>query len=659
VNNPKPRPRWRLAGLSLTVALCLATLWFAVFHSGEKAPADTSADLTTANELVPVQAEHGDFLPDASAAEDEEAEEKENDEEPGQSDPQLFGQVVEAGSLKPVAGALVRAIEGVDATPGGLNGWFGDHETPTPFTTRTDADGLFSIPVPEDQRFLHVSHPSFASAYASATWEKYKSAEQRQRIELVRARSGLHLTVSQGNAPLVDAAVAVSGSPVVENEWGERLSAEVRTEACQTDIQGLCTFPDLPSATQLTVLVTGPGRVNYKKVLKPLAMGEVRLEQVQVPNRRLEGQVVDASGRPVDGCQVLVFRKDTVCSDARSSMASVRSYHLKDSLLSATCDAGGAFGIEGIDVGTFWLAAWPSSETENISRNKSEDAFAQRVVIAATDSTVHVSLVLPPVKFISGVVRRQDSGRPVALAFVTAINMVNQCVEATSSTDDDGSFSVGPLVEGDYAVRAKAQQDWVEHADGGAVTVAAGATGVQLTIHGEARPAPTLENTSVLKLNVVSPGVSSRAEAMVVPSSFLERGAAPRRNFELGEPLTIGSLRAGLYRVDIVTADGFCGRALGVRATDKEDLGTPEAVTLQPCAKLRVAGCEEETFVNLCHQGGCYSFSKFDARDPRVLFLIPGETIAVRGLWDGDPANEVEHRFVLVPGEQTELRCEP
>ncbi len=335
----------------------------------------------------------------------------------------IRGLVVDRATSRPIAGASIEPEEASDA-----------------FRCRratSAADGTFAIPDPPGNprdAYFRVRAAGYASTDFPLGMARVDPGTPL-RLELVGAAT-LAVTVRRSDgSPARDVGVEVA------TDWIG--NTRVEGERAVTDASGRCSFPELPSGTELQLALYRGGRLLREEPdVSALHPGERRELAIEIDSARVRGQLVDQHGQPVVGAPV-GLRAVTKRSGATGRNAFV-----------AVVDAGpaGRFVFDDVPSGT-WEVAADAAPALDLA------AASTRVAIAPGARDVEVTLVGYRGLFISGQVLDPE-GRPIAGEVITA-TAGDGAPNPVASSGPDGRFVLGPVRPLEYTVSSRSPSDGV------------------------------------------------------------------------------------------------------------------------------------------------------------------------------------------------------
>jgi protocatechuate 3,4-dioxygenase beta subunit len=359
----------------------------------------------------------------------------------------LAGTVVdEQGS--PVAGVEVKARLQRGSRPSSAAGWGSGG------TAITSAAGAFRIPT----LFAGVIHEiklnrrGYAPTTASVPPLEPGRPAAPLRLVLSRGRTGFGRVVNQTDQPVAGATVvlepAVSGDRMIQigpGDGGSRIEATAGAD-------GRFEIPGLPSGTfDLTARGPGFAPITVPGLTVPEGGGRLDLGTIAlVRGVALEGFVVSASGKPVEGAKITVAN---AADAAKDPFAGFRSS--ADSPPAAITGQDGFFRVEDrregetVDVAVERSGFAPGSAPG--VRVPSEEPV--RIVLKPT-SAVEGRTVDPDGKPVAGARIYLNPTGPAAMGSGFVIFTSDSMREAISG--DDGAFRIEDVAPGSFELKAQA-----------------------------------------------------------------------------------------------------------------------------------------------------------------------------------------------------------
>ncbi len=325
----------------------------------------------------------------------------------------LAGRVLEAGSARPVADAVVEA-EAQGGEPAFLR--FGDDGEGG---VRTDADGRFEIVgLAPGSYSVSASHPDFAEA-AETVLLKGQAASVELRLGRGSRLSGV---VVSGGRPVPGASVALAAA-------GEGFGGPFGpgSQGVTSDDAGRFRFERLT-----------PGRYTLTATLRGQTSSPV--EAVLQGSGSRDDLVLELSG----GAVIRGLVKGL--PDAERGGVRVGANGPEQYYASARTNADGSFELAGAPVGPISLTA-RTGDFASGSRSASG-----QVVVPEGQAEVGAEIVFETGFRIDG--RFTRAGEPVPEAHVVAFSRGGAGRSSSGSTDASGSFTLEGLAAGSYEVRA-------------------------------------------------------------------------------------------------------------------------------------------------------------------------------------------------------------
>jgi len=262
-----------------------------------------------------------------------------------------------------------------------------------------------------------------------------------------------------------------------------------------TDASGLATFDELPSGCGLRVAAARDGRslgtVEALAQEIELAPGEHRRIEVRLPGAgRIAGRLLDPRGAPLAGVpvqttplgrdletsKVLAYLQETLHGRKTLGKAATEE-------ADATTDSEGRFTLS-VPIGAYHVGAAPGGDVPALGK----------VVVVREDETAALELVLARGLWIRG--RLLDARGEPADGVELSCNGIDEALlwaRARTSSAEDGSFELGPLLPGRYTVSGSPGGD-AHDAPFESVEVEAGTEGLELALQLGGTLAVTVEN---------------------------------------------------------------------------------------------------------------------------------------------------------------------
>jgi hypothetical protein len=530
-----------------------------------------------------------------------------------------------AGGLRFVGKVLEREskvpLEGVEV-------FLEESEEPDEALAQSDQAGFFEVTLDEDQdHWLTLQ----AAGYGRARCQVVRGHDRRDNAQVFRLERSAsivgHVVLPEG---LGDSKFAVTCNgidddlvqPFPEIALFTRLEEGLTLAGDITDSEGAFQLPELPARVNLLVQVfESDGEepssehpiASHTLALRP---GEAR-ELELAPKRpvKLIGRVLESDGSPVAQQPLWLMRADG-SGELRNFS---RGLFQDEPEHQATSGDDGAFVFEDVAPGAWFLGPAPAgSDLTALAMLLSQEHAAPeqqpRIGDVLTIGARIEVLEQPPEQ--SFVVRMQrgttiegqvldPESNPVAGAFVWARGELT-ALGASTQTLEDGTFVLGPLMEGSYSVEAESHGEWLSS---GPRVAPSGATGV------------------VLSVKAPAGSIVGRVTGIEGGEAFVNLSATERNTWSAGHSVDAegGFVFEGLadqdYEILVTTDGGRLGFATGLRPTKE---GTRVEVSVSPTTSLRISYDGLEPFVGIAAMQG-------DVEVGRGM-LRPGTSTALRVL---------------------------
>jgi len=430
----------------------------------------------------------------------------------------------------------------------------------------TDSAGRASIELDliERRERLHVQAAGFARVLVLLD---HASAERdvEYRIELSRSASlqGQVLGLDSGASHEVILSTSLRNlvQPFIDHETGYG-NHEWRA---LVGADGSFVIDDLAPFVPLFARLETDGANGQMLQLTPLELKPSELRRVEWDLSEdcvVHGRVLGADGAGLDGVRV----------EVRSG---VNSFAYDGSLgqpqKGASTDAEGRFRIEGIRAGEYLVGLGPQGGVEQAVRLAFEPVFIE----LARGSEQAVELVALSGAFLTGRVLTAK-GKPQRSATLFAIR--SGVLARLSSSDDDGNFSVGPLILGEYEL-------WVD-----AMSESHDATPPPLIVvaPAEALVVQLLEAGS-LRGKIIEPETGERLPGNASLQAVVGDGLFVSKLFATpsGPGFAFRSLPPGLFDLYVEAADGRVGILRDIELERGQRINTLE-VPVGPSGELRI-----------------------------------------------------------------------
>jgi len=380
------------------------------------------------------------------------------------------------------------------------------------------------------------------------------------RVRVIESKSGLPMDEAHVELSADPSAIRQplqGGSVLAQNNDPLSWSADTRTT-------GECRLDDLPPKVALRVRVGRKGEVG-RRLDAPVTLdpGETRDVEYRLGGLcRISGQISDVHGGAVPGVAVCAERARI---DSRTYSKPTTG---EGCSAEAQSDGLGHYELPPLPVGRWWIGP------KSVLALKSADGKLSMLlpviaeVVDGTDSLT-VDLEVRDALFISG--RVLDSSGSGAFSSVV-VSSLETSLSDHDLTQQDGTFSVGPLLPGPYRVRAKALGGVEAKLD----SVQAGASDVVIQL-----PA-----SSKLSGVVVDAATRRPCIARVLASAKGKLDAKQFATDDAGRFKTPG-LESGEWVLSAYTDDGRFGGGYETKISADEE-GDPIEIEVYPAGRIRV-----------------------------------------------------------------------
>jgi hypothetical protein len=485
-------------------------------------------------------------------------------------DVHFFGLVRARDDDRPIAGARVSLLSVEDWTNIEGEG-FGPKETAL-YETKTSADGRFELATASWKRpFVRVVADGFALTLVSPTIGHHDT-EDRAQVIVLEPGAAIEATVlDERAAPIAKAeVVAWTESYRIRNGLSDPSSAGMSRARWTgtTGADGRCTLEDISAHVPLTLLVKRDGKLVLTLGSKvELEAGEVRSLRLQIgAGCRVSGSLVDEKGRPI--ASQAVWRVRAIFPETEKHYIS--RFDSIDG--KATTDADGTFAFDGVTGGQWWIGPAPDERWQAIDGLAS---IADVITVEPGAREMTITLRSQRGLYIRG--RVLDSkGEPARRSMIGA-RFGKTYLNVGASTKDDGSFALGPIVEGSYELTAGGSDTLDARSD--PITARAGDKDVILRL----RAGGGIEG----KVIDAKTGEGCRAECACLPSTQSDMKGRSLSSSNQDGSFQWHGLESGSYELTARTSDGRTARAKGVAVKAGENT-SDIVLSLEPGAKLRL-----------------------------------------------------------------------
>ncbi len=509
----------------------------------------------------------------------------------------LYGRLVDAESGSPLRGDVT--LEHVE---------------------RTDSGGGFQLSAGS---WKHAFASARATGYARAVFVVAKGHEDPTDpliVRLSRAAALEAIVRDRAGAPIPGVQIVLSTDSYRLQQASFSMldfysGADLRWGG-STDPDGWTTILDLLPHVPLRVSAQAEG-YPPRDESEPLELepGELRrIELVLGAGATITGSLVDERGAPI------------VNRAMWRMLAEIREPRMfnehAEPAQKANTDADGRFRFEAVPRGTWWIGPAPNTQ----GAPDDVPPAAQVVVVIDELSETEIEVRVQRGLFLSGRVF-DPSGHPAKDLHVTAFRTFGGMTVADSHTNDDGEFSIGPLVAGNWTLVADWNAD--PHSTAEPVLVEAGRTGIVLqlcaggSITGE----------------VVDRDTGERCECELTASNgdpHSSRGTSSRDG-----TIRLDGLLPGTYTISARARDGRMGIQRGIVVQDGARAEEVRLEVSQGAALvLRYEGPAENVSCRITSEGFMLEWT-FLRGDQALTVMVPPGKIEVH--WSENDEQVVEH----------------
>lgn len=492
-------------------------------------------------------------------------------------------------------------------------------------------------------RFVRIDCPGY---WKNIIWpdlghESHKSA---QYVTLWRAAS-LELTLSSRITNCAPSAIAsasrldLSQLEATNLVQGLQVLGDQRWEAIPESPARL-RFENLPPKIKLTIRVNS-GNIEDTDLFREqivLSPGERRVIPVLLAEGTLvTGSMLDSSSNPLSGVEVWLAPRQEVLH---------HYYDLQDRnrAFVQVSDATGRFTFDSVLPGDWLLGPAPHPPTTGPRSEAAGDVIAP-VPVALTvkpeDRIVTMDLVCWKGLHIRGLVF-SSAGLPSPATRVWARAGKVWC---GAKTDNSGAFKLGPLIPGEYQVRADAKTPF--EAPSLQVPAQAGDQGVELRLRAG--------GTVVVSARGPDGQPVQNIGVELIPQSVDFQGCTVTRS-QSGRTFEIGGVPPGTYTV-FASNDFLAGyhREFHVTAGTQVEVH----ISLVSGGKVEVLG-PTDVFLLIQSEGHIISVSQLDSGGSAILVLPEGEYEFNVGVWSDTTFRSLDKRRVAVrPGISCQVSFPP
>jgi protocatechuate 3,4-dioxygenase beta subunit len=491
----------------------------------------------------------------------------------------FHGLVVREGDSTPVAGAKVSLTRERYSSTGD-----GPLTLPPPFaSTMTDGDGRFTISAPSwEKSFGRID----ATGQSSILFRVSPGHASRDRACELAIPAGARLRVK-----VVEGGAAASGVTVRATVKSYRISRPKHQDVylvvdpewtTVTDASGTGVVEGLAPGVDVTVEILRDAKVE-RRVPVPFVLEANETREITVRlggGVKIRGKAVDQDDKPISGATVWLVNPTRELSLPVDMPYYFRSHEEHRAIGETLTSTEGEFTFEDVAAGTWLIGIAPDSDRRMPATEQRVSSNASRVTVLEGAGDVKVFLRATRGLYIRGRVVKPD-GSPAANIQVHARGPRGGSIDGRS--DDKGEFALGPMIEGQYQVRASGL---LKYADSDRVAADAGARDVELR----------LKASGSIRGRVVNDaGEPCRAEIKWSPASdrsdLTGMGLISMMSTEATGEIDLRGIEPGTYTLVAFAADQRIGVLKNIRVSGESETSSV-VVTLRPSGILVVKGRE-------------------------------------------------------------------
>jgi uncharacterized GH25 family protein len=386
------------------------------------------------------------------------------------------------------------------------------------------------------------------------------------------------------------------------------------------DADGRCVLRNLPSRVPLGVEIRRDRTMVLKLSwdrLERLALdpGEVRTVEWRIGVGTLvRGQALKERGQPVTGHEVWLLR-ETIAAVLQPFDTCMLIPSDEDQVVGrATTDEQGRFSFTEVQTGRWWVGLAPSEESETSDEEHRVAPLAVRFDIPEGATVQEVAIRPRTTLFIRGRVLAPD-GQPMNEAAVSFGRKGTPAIHE-AHPDKNGEFTIGPLEEGEWNLKASAR---FMHADSDEVVAKAGDSGVVLRL----KAAGSLSGTVIAS----ETGSGAVAKLVVGPSGD-EKGAFQTGCGQDGRFEFVG-LAPGDYDIFARASGDWVGLRRGIRVEPNvETRGVTIDLVRGARLTIRYQGQLEGASLRLLGGGASLGWS-YVAKGSWTTVTVPAGTVTI------------------------------
>ena len=448
------------------------------------------------------------------------------------------------------------------------------HSGPGPRAT-TGNDGHFRLSVRSfATASLRYEHPDFGMALSPAR-AGHEEASRALEI-LLEPCASIRTTIVAADGADTDgwSAVATTQPWAIEQPNGSWVSGPAELRWTANVDAGVALVARVPARAPIELEIRrGSRAIWHSREPIVLVPGEVRELECRTGEASIHGVVREADGTPAASVEMRV-------GPAREMTSKYIGTNDRHGTALTTTDEDGAYRFESLQPGA-WLVGPAPSARDGIDARRDPAPIAQRVVLEPGGIGVRHDVTLVRGLVITGNVVMPDA-KLAPLARVTATN--NGGVTWTETiTDQDGNFTVGPLIPGTWRLQAQGRDASPSDAN----DFAAGTEGIVLRLGAEARFTVRVRDDAGLAL----------ADALVSVGSSEGRGNVYSVQTDAQGLAHFGNLVAATYNVVATTNDGRYAAQREVVIVEGSTVEVQLVARAEGRARLRFEGPGESALV--------------------------------------------------------------
>jgi protocatechuate 3,4-dioxygenase beta subunit len=445
--------------------------------------------------------------------------------------------------------------------------------------TFTDSDGYFEISLAKWRLpHLRVEAEGYALAIIVPN-HGHETRESAQTIELDKSATLRARVIDASGAPMSGVMLLLSTPAYAfqrhdaedSGDFGYYSLPDEQWNA-ESKVDGTCTIEKLPPGIPLAVRLKSGAKIVHR-IPEPLLFMPAETRDVEWrigAGCTLSGVAIDQDGHPAVAQEIWLEKQQYAGPRARYFQPYVRD----ESVARAKTDAEGRFEFKDVAAGTWWVGPAAFYRSAKSSGDTALAPLADTVEVGTSpsqDIVLHVYRDL----FIRGTIV-DPNGAPVPRGWISGAPEPQQ-YGVNTSAEKDGTFALGPLGPGTFAIRGSGQP----FASSDVVKADAGARDVIIRL----RPGSGLRG----RLVDAQTGIATTGEIML-------KAETPRQG-PFGQGLSthtqedgtfdIKGLEPGRFGIVARAADGRFGVLSGIDATAAHTVDDL-VVSMSPGGTLRL-----------------------------------------------------------------------